>query len=144
MAGKGRDVSELINVRFHIHDLEVVYFKTTHKNNAYEIAQSMNLGDYSALLVIGGDGTMSEAISGMLSRKDKKKLPIGLVPNGYSNDLCASLGIKSLDQALDFILKRESIPIDAVRVLIDVESEESLPSDSADRLTSCRYMMTGA
>lgn len=79
----------------------------------------------------------------MLARKDGRKIPIGLVPNGISNDFCRSLGIKTVDYALDFILKKETLPIDTIRVLIDVESEEQLPS-TIERMQFCRYMMTGS
>ena len=79
----------------------------------------------------------------MLARKDKKRLPIGLIPNGYSNDICRSLGIKSFDQALDFILKRETISIDTVRCLIDREDDRKLPS-GPERMQQCRYMLAGA
>lgn len=79
----------------------------------------------------------------MLARSDGNRVPIGLVPNGTSNDLCRSLGIKSIDYALDFILKRETLSIDAIRVLIDVESEQGLPS-GPERLKNCRYMMSGS
>jgi diacylglycerol kinase family enzyme len=92
---------------------------------------------------VGGDGTISEAINGMLARLDGQRLPIGLVPNGSSNDLCRSLGIKSVDYALDFILKRETLSIDAIRVLIDVDSEQGLPN-GPERLKNCRYMMSGS
>lgn len=40
----------------------------------------------------------------MLAREDGRKLPFAVVPNGNVNevsDLCMSLGITSLDHALD-------------------------------------------
>lgn len=142
-AGRAHDVRELINIRCDFVDIKVEYMVTNAPGHAYEIANKFDISNYSALMVIGGDGTISEAINGMMARKDKKKIPIGLIPNGYSNDICHSLGIKNLDQALDYFLKRETIAIDTVRVLIDVEGEKSLPSGS-ERMLQCRYMMAGA
>ena len=49
------------------------------------------------LLVVGGNGTVHEVINGMMARKDKVKLPIGIVPTGKSNDTAMSLGIENLD-----------------------------------------------
>ena len=44
---------------------------------------------YSALILVGGDGTFHESINGILKRTDKKLIPIGLIPNGSGDDYCA-------------------------------------------------------
>lgn len=142
-AGRANDVRELINIRFEFLDIKVEYQQTLNPFHAFEIAKGLDFNSYSAMMIIGGDGTISEAVNGMLARKDKKRLPIGLVPNGYSNDICHSLGIKNIDQALDFILKRETIAIDTIRCLIDREDEKKLPA-GPERMLECRYMLAGA
>lgn len=117
--------------------------QTTAPFHAYLIAKDFLIDNYSALIVVGGDGTISEVINGLFARKDKKRIPVGLVPNGYNNDICNSLGIKTFDQSLDFILKRETISIDTVRCLIDQENVSKLPS-GPERMMQCRYMLAGA
>ncbi|MCR5100249.1 MAG: YegS/Rv2252/BmrU family lipid kinase [Butyrivibrio sp.] len=42
----------------------------------------------------GGDGTLDEVVEGMV--KSEKKLPIGYVPAGTTNDFASSLGISSV------------------------------------------------
>lgn len=64
----------------------------------------MDLDKYSALVASGGDGTYYEVVNGMLARPDKKRLPIGLIPNGSGNSLCYSIGIQNVDDALDYIV----------------------------------------
>lgn len=76
----------------------------------------------------------------MLNRADKIKIPVAFLPNGSGNDLCSALGVMSLDHGLQYIIKGECIKIDTVRVLMDHESEESLPEGN-DRLNFCRHMM---
>ncbi len=44
---------------------------------------------YSALILVGGDGTFHESVNGLLKRSDKKQIPIGLLPNGSGDDYCA-------------------------------------------------------
>lgn len=55
----------------------------------------------------------------MLSREDKARLPVALIPNSVKNDLCSSLGIMTIDHALEYIIKGETVRIDTVKVLID-------------------------
>lgn len=45
------------------------------------------------LVAAGGDGSYHEVVNGMLARTDKKKIPIGLIPNGSGNDTCTAIGV---------------------------------------------------
>ena len=58
---------------------------------------------YELVVCVGGDGTFSETVSGLL--RAPRKLPLGYIPAGSRNDLAASLGLPS------------SIP-EAVRALV--------------------------
>lgn len=62
-----------------------------------------------------------------MAREDQRKLPIAVIPNGSGNDLCSSIGIFDLDDALNYILKSECIYLDTIRCLFDHDSEETLP-----------------
>ena len=126
MAGKGIDQRPVIEHRLNDVDTKFEFFETKHLFHAYEIARDLDFTFFSSLVIVGGDGTISEAINGMIQRKDGRRLPVGFIPNGSSNDLCKSLGIKSIDYALDFILKRETLPIDTIRVKIDIEDEKEI------------------
>ena len=65
--------------------------------HGWELAESLiDFSRYSALVAVGGDGTLHEVINGMLMRADKKRLPIAFIPNGSGNDLVACLGIKDI------------------------------------------------
>jgi len=109
--------------------------------DTFFFARDLDLDKYSLLVAAGGDGTYHEVVNGMLARDDKKKIPIGLIPNGSGNDLCLSLGCTTPDEALDYIVNREVTKVDTVRVLIDHENEESLPEDINERIKFCRHMM---
>lgn len=71
------------------------------------------------LVAVGGDGSFHEVVNGMLARPDKKKIPIGLVPNGSGNDTTTSLGVMNVEDALNNIVNAEVTEIDTVRCLID-------------------------
>ena len=68
--------------------------------DAWRIVQDMNFEEHSALVAVGGDGTIHEVVNGMMFRKDKKRIPIAMIPNGSGNDTCKSIGINSIDKAL--------------------------------------------
>ena len=41
----------------------------------------------------GGDGTLSETVTGMMSLPPEKRIPIGFIPSGSTNDVARTLGI---------------------------------------------------
>lgn len=81
----------------------------------------------------------------MLARPDKKRLPIGIIPTGQSNDLARSFGLTSemIANAIANIVRGEAIAVDTTRVLIDNDSESYLP-EGEERLNFCRHMLSNA
>ena len=111
----------------------------------YRKALGLDIDKYSALIAVGGDGTLNQMINGMLARPDKKRLPVGLIPTGQSNDYARSLGLTSemTLAAIQGIAKGEAIAVDTTRVLIDRDDESTLPEDE-ERLLYCRHMISNA
>ena len=55
---------------------------------------NLNLSEVDGLIIVGGDGTVSNAIAGLMSRSDWEqaiKLPFGIIPAGTGNGLSKSL-----------------------------------------------------
>ena len=77
---------------------------------------------YSGIVSVGGDGTFSEIINAMLKRKDGRKLPIGIVPNGSGNCLAGELRITDIDVAMDYIITGQAVKCDAIKCLSDYET----------------------
>ncbi len=48
---------------------------------------------YDLVVVSGGDGTLNEAVSGMLSLPPESRVPIGYIPAGTMNDFASGNGI---------------------------------------------------
>lgn len=57
-------------------------------------------------------------------REDKLKIPIAFVPNGSGNDTCKSIGVNSIQQAIEYILKGDTLKMDLNRVFIDADTFE--------------------
>lgn len=89
---------------------------------------TFEIEQFSALFLVGGDGTIHEGLNGLMRRQDKKRIPVGLLPNGTGDDFCGSLGLNINDtlNALKLALKGDVIKIDIIKILIDHESEEEL------------------
>lgn len=75
---------------------------TASQGHATRIARE-NAHSFDLVVCIGGDGTMNEAMSGLLD--SGVDLPIGYIPAGSTNDFAASLGLSKdvLTAAKDII-----------------------------------------
>ena len=65
-------------------------FYTQYPGNAGELINKY-AGDYDIVACMGGDGTLSEVVSGMIHLDNKK--PIGYIPLGTANDVAKTLGL---------------------------------------------------
>ena len=87
---------------------------------------SLDLSEYSAVIPVGGDGTINECINGMMLRPDR--IPMGFIPNGSGDGFCAGIGIAKgdIDGGMKYIMSGQTVKVDLVKILIDYESEEEL------------------
>lgn len=79
------------------------YEVTVYPTQKYHDALAKTLsyeGDYDLVVCSGGDGTLDEVVTGMAKRE--KKVPIGYIPAGTTNDFARSLHIsKNMLEAAD-------------------------------------------
>ncbi len=74
------------------HDCLLTTRLTRKEGDARDFAiEACESGNYDLVIACGGDGTLSEAISGILH--SSKKLPVGYIPCGSTNDYARSFGI---------------------------------------------------
>lgn len=66
--------------------IECEFLESQKVFDTWRLAQDLDISKYSAIIAVGGDGTFHEVVNGMLHRADKKKLPVGFIPNGSGND----------------------------------------------------------
>ena len=67
--------------------------------------------EYDLVICSGGDGTIDEVVSGMVHRQ--KKVPIGYIPTGTTNDFATNLYLpKNLLEAMDVVLHGRRFPCD--------------------------------
>lgn len=77
--------------------------ETQRQGHATEIVKEIG-SDFDMIICCGGDGTLNETINGLLMLD--RKIPIGYIPSGSTNDLAVTLGIPAkVDKAAEMIAK---------------------------------------
>lgn len=90
---------------------EVVAYPTQAYRDAYRKVSECDIGLYDMVACSGGDGTLDEVVSGMMSREDR--VPIGYIPTGTTNDFANSLHIpRQLLKAADNAVNGYVFPCD--------------------------------
>ena len=91
-AGKGQYkniLADILNI-FCAGDMIPTVYYTRYPGNAGELVVE-NADKYDVVACIGGDGTLSEVVSGMIKINNQK--PIGYIPLGTANDVAKTLGL---------------------------------------------------
>lgn len=111
-AGKGQYRASIPNVLeiFCAHGYIVTVYMTQRAGHAKQLAGDCG-GDYDIVVCCGGDGTLHEVISGLMTLRVRPTL--GYIPMGTANDVGTTLGIpKNAERAARIITEENTIPFD--------------------------------
>jgi sphingosine kinase len=75
-------------------NLEYTVTKTSSAVDTKNLVLNLDLADTDGIVIVGGDGTIHDAIAGLMSRPDWEtaiKTPVGVIPGGTGNGLCKSI-----------------------------------------------------
>lgn len=117
---------ELFMVLKH-HDIPFDYRVTRFAGHASKIARNFIESGYKNILVLGGDGTMSEVINGIFSAavETTSDLKIALIPRGTGNDWGRFWGLtRDYRKSIDVFLKAKTRAIDIGKVAYDMEGRK--------------------
>ena len=56
------------------------FFNSDKGGSIIEFIQTENLTDFDGLCVLGGDGTINEAINGLMLSDQSQSIPLGIIP----------------------------------------------------------------
>ncbi len=105
--------------------------RTERAGHATDIAR---VSDSPVVVAVGGDGTINEVANGLIGSEKA----LGIIPTGSGNDFIKSIGIsRSLEQALELIIKGRTRLIDAGRV------QTALEVDGRLQYAPARYFVNG-
>ncbi|CAL4071780.1 unnamed protein product, partial [Meganyctiphanes norvegica] len=122
----------------HLAGIKVAIVRTEHEGQARDLMQVME--KTQAVIVAGGDGTLSEVMTGLLRRDDSsraiKKFPLGLLPLGESNTAAGAVwnftGYPKplhLAQATMAIIHNITRPLDLIEITpLQEDTDEGSPA----------------
>ncbi|QDT01573.1 Diacylglycerol kinase [Adhaeretor mobilis] len=157
-SGKKRGTSVLEQVQSALlpRGIELDIRMTERESHARQIAQETCLEGYAGICAIGGDGTFHEVVSGIMERKQKLSIPVGIIPGGTGNDVARHLGIKGVEDAIGHMLSGEVQPFDVAKVISgdqvdycttlvgwNVVAEVNRVAEKLRRLGPPRYALAG-
>lgn len=111
-AGGGKGITSIgpaLEVLYKGGYLPTIYY-TTAAGEATKLVLN-HAAEYDCIACSGGDGTLSEVVSGLAQMQDPP--PLGYLPHGTSNDVASSLGIpKTPVAAAKFMVRGRPTPMD--------------------------------
>ncbi len=88
--------------KFSANDYEFTVRTTTCQGDATNIVKR-ELSDHDIVVCCGGDGTLNETVNGVMDMP--RRVPIGYIPTGTTNDLASTIGIpRGIKEATDLII----------------------------------------
>ncbi len=73
----------------------VTVVPTMHRGHATQMASTASREGFDTVICCGGDGTLNETISGLLTIPAENRPALGYIPAGSTNDFAASMGLSS-------------------------------------------------
>ncbi len=87
------------------------YVTTNQDSGAYDAAFSAEPTKFDILLVVGGDGTINQAVNGVID--SGSDMPLAVLPGGTANDFCNFIGIpKTKIELADMICRKNVKRVD--------------------------------
>ena len=111
-SGKVKIKSALLDIihMFNEAQFNVNVRTTLYQGHATELIENVS-DDTDIVVVSGGDGTLNEVITGL--QKSGKKLPVGYIPTGSTNDFAATFGLSADPKtAAEEIVEGYPTPVD--------------------------------
>ncbi|XP_052739626.1 acylglycerol kinase, mitochondrial isoform X2 [Bicyclus anynana] len=140
-----KDFEKYCEPLLHLAGLQVDVIQTTSEGHAKEIVETLR--GTEAIIVAGGDGTVSETVTGLLRRNDNaNRFPLGVLPLGRTNTLGNTLfpggdgvlRVKQLIQACMAIIENNTT-VKNVMKIEPIVNEDEVPSKPVYALTSIEW-----
>ena len=115
----GLEILKNVQPVFEAGGIELEIIETKYAGHAKDIARAMEIDKFESLCLVGGDGTIHEAVNGMYARRDKKRIPLGLIPAGTGNSLMRDFNCLEPSIAAKWIIKGYTKKIDLAEIKME-------------------------
>jgi len=124
---KGVEIGSFVEEELSNSNILVEKHITQEPIHAISIIKDLGLEVGDSIVTIGGDGTLCEVITGLMSRDDEssKDIPLGLVPAGTGNSQANDMEIVDYMDAAGRIIKGRVRLIDIAETKFDLDGERS-------------------
>ena len=126
---KGKVIGEQVKVLLEEKGKTVEIHFSDYSGHLCEIAQGIHASDDDIFAVVGGDGSLSEVITGRMNAKPQGGDLFALIPAGTGNSMANDLRITSTDQAVQSLVDGARQNLD----LAKVEMVNGLPGSEDGR-----------
>jgi len=98
VAGHGRTKKRLPALRSALENLDIPYdvVETERRGHAVEISREAAQNGYDVLAAMGGDGTISEVVNGLMQAREEGRessVKLAVIPSGTGNDFAVGSGL---------------------------------------------------
>jgi YegS/Rv2252/BmrU family lipid kinase len=117
VAGKGKTKDAVPLIEKYCRNKEIPYkiAETKRSGDATEIVRRECQAGYTAVVAVGGDGTVLEAANGLVGTD----IPLGIIPLGSGNDFSRAMnvpsGLDNIERALQIITELPARTVDLAR-----------------------------
>ncbi|KAJ0175837.1 hypothetical protein K1T71_008996 [Dendrolimus kikuchii] len=140
-----QDYEKYCEPLLHLAGLQVEVIQTASEGNAKEIVETLK--GTEAIIIAGGDGTLSESVTGLLRRNDNaNQFPLGILPLGRTNSIGNTLfsggkgveHVKQLIEASMAIIKGKTVWKDAMKIE-PIAEQNGVPSRPIYAMSSIEW-----
>ena len=125
---QGRKIAERVIELIQQQGIEVTSSFSAYSGHLVTMASALVVGPDELIAVVGGDGSLSEVITGrMLLGKDEKET-FAIIPAGTGNSQAHDLGLDTVENAVEAALNGQRQSLDLARV----ELTEGLPGSLSE------------
>ncbi len=127
---KGRRVAQQVIDLVNKAGVEIDSSYSAYSGHMVTMASALVVGENDLIAVVGGDGSLSEAITGRMLLGKKTPETFAIIPAGTGNSHAHDLGLVSVEQAVEAMLRGQRQALD----LAKVELTEGLPGATGDAI----------
>ena len=120
---KNQNLSPDLKKKFLERNIRFDLFTTQYHGHAFEMVKQISIGEYDAIVTMGGDGTNYQVLNGLLKYHGDKQLPpMGILPVGRGNSFARDLQIFSIEDGISALGRQATRKVDVCRFSQDKDA----------------------